>query len=91
MRNQRRPRRHTSKGWMPISEATKWPSSLIAYASLCKLHKSSKMAFMSSANDTFSDLVETLDRGWTMIEELSQRLHLAARAASESRDQDGHS
>ena len=47
----------------------------------------SRYAFMSSANDIFADLVETLDRGWTMIEEIGEGLELVARAASEGPDE----
>jgi hypothetical protein len=50
----------------------------------------SKIAFMRSANDLFCDLVETLDRGWTMIEEIGE-VKLAAKETNESPDQDVHS
>jgi hypothetical protein len=51
----------------------------------------SRMAFMYSANDIFSDLVESVDQAWTSVEQIGQGLELAARAASESPDQDRHS
>ncbi len=50
-----------------------------------------KQAFMWSANDLFADLVETLDHGWTMIEEIGEGLGLAAKETNESPDQDVHS
>ncbi len=47
-------------------------------------------AFMCSANDIFADLVETLDRAWTIIEQIGDGLEMSARA-NESPDQDEHS
>ncbi len=45
-------------------------------------------AFMCSANDIFADLVETLDRAWTIIEQIGDGLEMSARA-NESPDQGG--
>ncbi len=46
-----------------------------------------KQAFMWLTNDLFADLVETLDRGWTIIEQIGDARELAARAASEGPDE----
>jgi hypothetical protein len=41
---------------------------------ICHSQSHSKLAFLSSADDVFSDLLETVDRGWTTIEEIAAGL-----------------
>jgi hypothetical protein len=41
---------------------------------ICNSQAHTKMAFLSSADDVFSDLLETVDRGWTTIEQIAGEL-----------------
>jgi hypothetical protein len=41
---------------------------------ICNSQAHTKMAFLSSADDIFSDLLETVDRGWTIIEQIAGEL-----------------
>jgi hypothetical protein len=41
---------------------------------ICHSQVHTKMAFLSSADDVFCDLLETIERGWTAIEEIARGL-----------------
>jgi hypothetical protein len=38
---------------------------------ICHSQAHTKFAFLSSADDVFCELLETIDRGWTTIEEIA--------------------
>lgn len=41
---------------------------------ICHSQAHNKLAFLSSADDVFSELLETIERGWTTIEQIADGL-----------------